>query len=79
MQHKGGPRLLLTDREGALYLERARVDVEGDRVVYHITDDEMQRHFNIPMSIWRCCFWGRAPRFRSLRCGFWRRRACMSR
>ncbi|OCX62052.1 hypothetical protein BFP70_14440 [Thioclava sp. SK-1] len=48
MQHKGGPRLLVTDREGALYLERARVDVEGDRVVYHITDDEMQRHFNIP-------------------------------
>lgn len=48
MQHKGGPRLLLTDREGALYLERARVDVEGERVVYHITDDEMQRHFNIP-------------------------------
>jgi CRISP-associated protein Cas1 len=48
MQHKGGPRLLVTDREGALYLERARVDVEGERVVYHITDDEMQRHFNIP-------------------------------
>ncbi|WP_376871228.1 type I-F CRISPR-associated endonuclease Cas1f [Albirhodobacter sp. R86504] len=48
MQYKGGPRLLITDREGALYLERARVDVEGERVVYHITDDEMQRHFNIP-------------------------------
>lgn len=48
MQHKGGPRLLVTDRESALYLERARVHVEGDRVVYHISDDEHQREYNIP-------------------------------
>lgn len=48
MQYKGGPRLLVTDREGALYLERARVHVEGDRVVYYITDDEHQREYNIP-------------------------------
>jgi CRISP-associated protein Cas1 len=48
MQHKGGPRLLVTDREGALYLERARIHVEGDRVVYHITDDEHHREYNIP-------------------------------
>ena len=48
MQHKGGPRLLVTDREGALYLERARIHVEGDRVVYRITDDEHRREYNIP-------------------------------
>ena len=48
MQRKGGPRLLATDREGALYLERARVHVEGHRVVYHIVDDEHAREFNIP-------------------------------
>lgn len=48
MRHKGGPRLLVTDREGALYLERARIHVEGDRVVYHITDDEHRREYNIP-------------------------------
>lgn len=48
MQHKGGPRLLVTDRESALYLERARIHVEGDRIVYHITDDEHRREYNIP-------------------------------
>jgi CRISPR-associated protein Cas1 len=48
MQRKGGPRLLVTDREGALYLERARVHVEGARVVYTITDDEYAREFNVP-------------------------------
>lgn len=48
MRHKGGPRLLATDREGALYLERARIRVEGDRIVYHITDDEHYRDYNIP-------------------------------
>lgn len=48
MRHKGGPRLLVTDREGALYLERARVHVDGEKVVYHITDDEHAREFNIP-------------------------------
>lgn len=48
MQHKGGPRLLITDREGALYLERARIHVEDGRIVYHITDDEHRREYNIP-------------------------------
>ncbi len=48
MQLKGGPRLLVTDREGALYLERARVHVEGGRIVYTITDDDLAREFNIP-------------------------------
>lgn len=48
MQHKGGPRLLVTDRESAVFLERARIHVEGERVVYHITDDENRREYNIP-------------------------------
>ena len=48
MRHKGGPRLLVTDRETILYLERARVHVEGDRIVYHISDDEYRREYNIP-------------------------------
>lgn len=48
MQLKGGPRLLVTDREGALYLERARVHVEGGRIVYTITDDDLAREFNVP-------------------------------
>lgn len=43
-----GPRLLVTAREGALYLERARIHVEGDRLVYHVTDDADRREFNIP-------------------------------
>lgn len=47
-QIKGGPRLLVTDREGALYLERSRVEVEGGRVVYSIVDDAHARTFNIP-------------------------------
>lgn len=48
MRHKGGPRLLVTDREGALYLERARIRVDANRIVYHITDDEHHREYNIP-------------------------------
>ncbi|GBR54781.1 CRISPR-associated protein Cas1 [Neokomagataea thailandica NBRC 106555] len=48
MQIKGGPRLLMTDRESAVYLEHARIHVEGERVVYHIDDDENRREFNIP-------------------------------
>jgi CRISPR-associated protein Cas1 len=39
---------LVTDRESALYLERARIHVEGDRIVYHIADDEHRREYNIP-------------------------------
>ncbi|SFQ69155.1 CRISP-associated protein Cas1 [Roseivivax halotolerans] len=48
MRHKGGPRLLVTDREGALYLERARIRVDDGRIIYHITDDEYHREYNIP-------------------------------
>jgi len=48
MYSKGGPRLLITDRESAIYLERAHIHVEGERVVYHITDDEYRREYNIP-------------------------------
>lgn len=48
MQHKGGPRLLVTAREGALYLERARIHVEDGRIIYHIADDELRREFNVP-------------------------------
>lgn len=48
MQIKGGPRLLVTDRESAIYLEHARIHLEGKRVVYHIDDDENRREFNIP-------------------------------
>ena len=48
MQSKGGPRLLITDREGALYLERSHVHVEGGRIVYRIADDEHLRLFNVP-------------------------------
>lgn len=48
MQPKGGPRLLVTDRDSAVYLEHARLHVEGGRIVYHIEDDELRREFNIP-------------------------------
>ena len=47
-RQKGGPRLLVTDREGALYLERAHVHVEDGRIVYAVSDDELTRHYNIP-------------------------------
>jgi len=48
MQFKGGPRLLVTDREGAIYLERARIKVEDGRIVYYIVDDEQRRKYNVP-------------------------------
>lgn len=47
-RQKGGPRLLATDREGALYLERAHVHVEDGRVVYAVADDDLTRVYNIP-------------------------------
>ncbi|MCW3784382.1 type I-F CRISPR-associated endonuclease Cas1f [Defluviimonas salinarum] len=46
--HRSGPRLLVTHREQALHLERAKVHVEGDRVVYRTADDDLVRRFNIP-------------------------------
>lgn len=48
MQHKGGPRLLITDRQGAFYLERARIHVDAGRIIYHVTDDELGREYAIP-------------------------------
>ncbi len=47
-RYKGGPRLLATAREGAIYLERARIRVEDGRIIYHIADDEHHRVYNIP-------------------------------
>lgn len=44
------PRLLVTHRETALILERAKVHVDGGRVVYHAADDDLVRRFNIPHS-----------------------------
>ena len=46
--NRSGPRLLITAREGALFLERARIFVEDGRVVYHVSDDEDRREFNLP-------------------------------
>jgi len=49
--HKASaPRLLVTHRETALILERAKVHVDGGRVVYHAADDDLVRRFNIPHS-----------------------------
>lgn len=39
---------MMTDRDAALYLERARVKVDNGRVIYYITDDEHAREYNIP-------------------------------
>lgn len=44
----GGPRLLVTDRNVAIVLERARVHQQGERVVFHAADDKLVRRFNIP-------------------------------
>lgn len=42
------PRLLVTDRNSCVLLERARVHVSGRRVVYYATDDQLVRRFNLP-------------------------------
>ena len=46
--NRGGPRLLATDRESAVYLERAKIRVRGNRIVYHIVDDSHYRKYSIP-------------------------------
>lgn len=46
--HKKGPRLLLTDREAGVLLERARVRCEGNRLVYDQAEDGTRKVFNIP-------------------------------
>lgn len=43
-----GPRLLVTDRNTMVLLERSRVHVDGERVVYHAADPGMIRRFNMP-------------------------------
>lgn len=44
------PRLLMTHRNTALLLERARVRVEGGRVVYDKTEERREKTFNIPFA-----------------------------
>ena len=48
MPHRGGPRLLVTDRQGALFIERARIHVDDGRVVYVQAEDARHRAFAIP-------------------------------
>lgn len=43
-----GPRLLVTHRNACVLLERARVHVSGERVVYHAAEPGMIKRFNIP-------------------------------
>lgn len=45
-----GPRLLMTHRNTALLLERARIRVEGARVVYDQVEGDLARTFNIPFA-----------------------------
>lgn len=42
------PRLLVTHRNACVLLERARLHVSGDRVVYHAAEPGMVRRFNLP-------------------------------
>lgn len=42
------PKLLITDRNALVLLERARVHVSKGRVVYYATDTDMLRRFNLP-------------------------------
>jgi len=46
--HRTGPRLLLTDRDTALFLERARVRCDGDRLVYTMAEDGVRTSYNLP-------------------------------
>ena len=45
---RSGPRLLVTDRDAGVFLERARVRLEGGKVVYVTADDETHRSWNLP-------------------------------
>lgn len=47
---RSGPRLLSTQRQALVLLERARVRSEGRRVVYDQAADGVQRVFNIPFA-----------------------------
>lgn len=43
-----GARLLVTQREQALLLERAKVFCDGQRVIYRTSDDNLRKDFSIP-------------------------------
>ena len=45
-----GPRLLMSQRNTALLLERARVRTEGGRVVYDKADEKREKTFNVPFA-----------------------------
>lgn len=45
---RSGPRLLVTDRDAGVFLEHARVRLEGGRVVYVTANDETRRSWNLP-------------------------------
>jgi CRISPR-associated protein Cas1 len=49
MKNKG-PRLLLTDRNAVHLIERARVYVDGGRVVFRIAEDGRDKVFNLPFA-----------------------------
>jgi CRISPR-associated protein Cas1 len=51
-------RLLHSQRQSLLFLERSRVRVEGDRVVYDIADETLIRAFNIPHANLSCLLLG---------------------
>lgn len=45
---KGEERLLLTHRECMVYLDRAKVRVSGNRVVYDVADGGVRKTYNVP-------------------------------
>ena len=51
-------RLLHTDRQSILFLERSRVRVQGERVVYDVADETLLRSFNIPHANLSCLILG---------------------
>ncbi|TGN68557.1 type I-F CRISPR-associated endonuclease Cas1 [Paracoccus liaowanqingii] len=45
---RAGPRLLVTQRAQALFLERARVHADNGRVLYRTADDGLRKEYSIP-------------------------------
>lgn len=45
---RAGPRLLVTQRAQAVFLERARVHAENGRVLYRIADDDLRKEYALP-------------------------------
>ena len=58
MQPESGPTLLLTHRDTGKLLERSRVRVEDDRVVYDTAAHGMTQTFNLPYANIACLFLG---------------------